>query len=60
MSVPDLKLYPYAQRYESIGRNPEGSVVRFIDRGRSEGFVVDHQLDADGLIKLYPDLAERV
>lgn len=60
VSVPDLKVYPYAQRYESIHRSPEGSLVRFIDRGLSEGFVADLRLDADGLIELYPELAERV
>jgi hypothetical protein len=60
VSAPDLKLYPYAQRYESIRRSAEGSLVRFIDRGLSEGFVADLRLDADGLIELYPQLAERV
>ncbi|MDQ3985225.1 MAG: putative glycolipid-binding domain-containing protein [Actinomycetota bacterium] len=60
VSVPDLKLYAYAQRYESIRRTTDGSLVRFIDRGLSEGFVANLRLDADGLIELYPDLAECV
>ncbi len=60
VSVPDLKLYSYAQRYESIRRSADGSLVRFIDRGLSEGFVANLRLDADGLIELYPDLAECV
>jgi uncharacterized protein len=60
VSVPDLKLYSYDQRYESIHRSGEGSLVRFIDRGLSEGFVADLELDADGLIEVYPELAERV
>lgn len=60
VSVPDLRLYSYAQRYESIDRSGEGSLVRFIDRGLSEGFVADLQLDADGLIEVYPELAKRV
>jgi uncharacterized protein len=60
VSVPDLKLYPYAQRYESIRRSAEGSVVRFIDLGLSEGFVADLQLDANGVVEVYPELAERV
>lgn len=60
VSVPDLKLYSYAQRYESISSRGEGSVVRFIDRGLADGFTADLQLDADGLIEVYPELAERV
>jgi uncharacterized protein len=60
VSVPDLKLYSYAQRYESIERSTTRSVVRFIDRGLSEGFIADLQLDADGLIRIYPELATRV
>lgn len=60
VSVPDLKLYPYAQRYESIHYDDQGSTVRFIDRGLSEGFVADLQLDADGIVELYPELAVRV
>jgi hypothetical protein len=34
--------------------------VRFADRGLSQGFVADLRIDADGLIELYPELAERV
>jgi hypothetical protein len=60
VSVPDLKLHPYAQRYESIRRSAEGSVVRFIDLGLSEGFVADLRLDGDGVVEVYPELAERV
>jgi hypothetical protein len=60
VSVPDLRLYPYAQRYESIRRSAEGSVVRFIDQGLSEGFVADLRLDGDGVVEVYPELAERV
>lgn len=60
VSVPDLKVYSYAQRYESLHRSGEGSLVRFVDRGRSEGFVADLQLDSDGLVEVYPELAERV
>lgn len=60
VSVPDLKLYPYAQRYESVHCDDQGSTVRFIDRGLSVGFVADLQLDADGIVELYPELAVRV
>lgn len=60
VSVPDLGIHAYAQRYESLSHSGEGSVVRFIDKGRSEGFVADLQLDADGVIEVYPELAERI
>ena len=60
VSVPDLKLYVYAQRYESIHRRGERATVRFIDRGLSEGFVADLELDGDGLVEVYPELARRV
>jgi uncharacterized protein len=60
VSVPDLRLHSYPQRYEGIGRDGEGSVVRFIDRGLSAGFTADLVLDSDGLIEIYPGLARRV
>lgn len=60
VSVPDLRLYAYRQRYEFVRPNGGGSVVRFIDRGLSAGFTAELELDADGLIELYPELARRV
>lgn len=60
VSVPDLRLYSYRQRYESVGRQGEGSVVRFIDRGPSAGFSAELVLDSEGVIEIYPELARRV
>lgn len=57
VSVPDLEVFASAQRYEHVSASAEGSVVRFIDRGRFEGFTADLQLDEDGLARLYPGLA---
>jgi hypothetical protein len=56
VSVPDLSVIAYPQRYEHV----RDSVVRFVDRGPSEGFVADLELDAAGVVDLYPELAERV
>jgi uncharacterized protein len=60
ISVPDLGLRPYRQRYEFVRRSGHGSIVRFIDLGLSEGFTADLMLDADGVVEVYPGLARRV
>jgi hypothetical protein len=60
VSVPDLGLHLYPQRYEHVRRHAAGAVVRFIDRGLAPGFVADLELDEDGLVQLYPELARRV
>lgn len=60
VSVPDLGLHAYRQRYEHLRRNDAGAVVRFIDLGLDRGFVADLELDADGLVLFYPELARRV
>lgn len=67
VSVPDLAVRPYPQRYEHVGRHPRGvagedaggSVVRFVDGGLFPGFVADLDLDADGFVVFYPHLARR-
>jgi len=59
VSVPDLALYPYRQRYEHVRSHDQGSTVRFVDLGLTPGFVADLELDADGLVHSYPDLARR-
>jgi uncharacterized protein len=57
ISVPDLTVTPAAQRYEPL----EGTAVRFLALdGQFEGFTADLELDADGFVVRYPDLAERV
>ncbi len=60
VSVPDLKLYAYRQRYEFVRSERWGSIVRFIDRGLTAGFRADLVLDEDGLIETYPGLAHRL
>jgi uncharacterized protein len=52
VDVPSLKVSRAEQRYEPLG---EG-LVRF----RSGDFVADLEFDADGLVKSYEGLAERV
>lgn len=58
VSVPDLGVHPSQQRYEHIRRTSTGAVVRYI--GAHRGFVGDLELDSDGVIVFYPDLARRV
>jgi uncharacterized protein len=60
VSVPDLTVRPYRQRYEHVRRESGGSTVRFIDRGPAAGFVADLALDTDGLVLDYPGIARRV
>ncbi len=58
VSVPDLRLCPSHQRYEHVGRRDEHFVVRYVGEHRS--FVGELELDEDGLVVLYPELAERL
>ena len=61
VSVPDLALIAYPQRYEHVRRRPDGrATVRFVDRGPAEGFLADLELDRDGFVVDYPGLARRV
>ncbi len=55
VSVPDLEVHMSDQRYEHV----RPGVVRFVDRGRFEGFTAEIEFDEDGLALLYPGLAER-
>ena len=59
ISSPDLSLHVSAQRYEHLGRDGGGAVVRYADRGAHDGFIADLVLDADGLVLEYPGLARR-
>jgi uncharacterized protein len=54
VSLPDLSVTRSAQRYERIDERR----VRFV--GLEDGFTAELELDADGLVLLYPRLAERV
>jgi uncharacterized protein len=60
VSVPDLELFASPQRYEHVTRGDTGSVVRFLDRGRFDGFTAELHLDGDGIVIEYPGLARRV
>jgi hypothetical protein len=52
VSLPDLAVHRSLQRYEHL----RPGLVRF----RSDDFVADLELDADGLVVVYPQLARRV
>ena len=56
MSVPDLAVVASVQRYEHVRTTADGAVVRFA----SGDFTADLQIDADGFVVDYPDLARRV
>jgi hypothetical protein len=56
VAVPELTVHASRQRYEHV----RPGVVRFVDLGLHEGFTAELELDADGLVVLYPELARRV
>jgi hypothetical protein len=61
VSVPELTVTAYPQRYEHVRRaDDRRATVRFVDLGPSKGFVAELELDPDGLVIDYPDLARRV
>lgn len=58
VSVPDLSVHASRQRYEHVGRRDERAVVRYVGEHRS--FVGELELDDDGFVLFYPELARRV
>jgi hypothetical protein len=60
VSVPELGLHASRQRYEHVRREGEGAIVKFLDLGLFAGFTAELELDADGLVRVYPSLARRV
>jgi hypothetical protein len=56
VAVPDLSVRASRQRYEHV----RPGVVRFVDLGLHQGFTADLELDADGLVLHYPELAAAV
>jgi hypothetical protein len=60
VTAPALAVAPSLQRYEHIRSGPDGAVVRYRDLGLFEGFTSDLELDADGLVRVYPGLARRL
>jgi hypothetical protein len=61
ISVPDLAVHALHQRYEHLGVDSGGAIVRYasVERGR-ETFTAELELDHDGLVRHYPGLARRV
>jgi uncharacterized protein len=60
ISVPALALEASRQRYEHVRRNGQVAIVRYVDLGPHSGFSSELQLDGDGLVLVYPQLARRV
>jgi uncharacterized protein len=58
VEVPSLNVIAASQRYVHVRRDGDGAVVRFLD-GESE-FSAELELDSDGLLVVYPELARRV
>lgn len=58
VAVPALRVSRSEQRYEHVRRLGDGAMVRYV--GRHRDFVGELELDADGLVVHYPELAERV
>ena len=56
VSVPDLDVFASKQRYEHV----RPAVVRFYDYGVADGFTAELVLDHLGVVRHYPELAERV
>jgi uncharacterized protein len=54
VSVPDLSVHRSEQRYEPLG----ATTVRYV--GRHRNFTADLELDSEGFVVRYPELAERV
>jgi hypothetical protein len=58
VEVPSLNVIAARQRYEHVRGGEQGAVVRFLD-GESD-FSADLELDPEGLLVFYPELARRV
>jgi hypothetical protein len=58
VSVPGLGVQPSRQRYEHVRLTADGAVVRYV--GEHRDFVGELELDRDGVVIFYPDLARRV
>ena len=56
VSVPDLGVHASRQRYEHV----RPGVVRYVDLGLYRGFAAELELDGDGLVVDYPQLARRI
>jgi uncharacterized protein len=60
VEVPELTVHASRQGYEHVRRDRDGAVVRFLDRGLFPGFTAELELDPDGVVRVYPELARRI
>jgi uncharacterized protein len=61
VSVPDLAVHASRQRYEHLRSDGDGAIVRYASLDADEvTFTSDLEFDADGLVRVYPQLARRV
>jgi hypothetical protein len=58
VSVPDLHVYPSAQRYTFLRRVGGHSVVRY--ESISDGFTAEIVFDSEGLVVAYPGIGSRL
>jgi hypothetical protein len=58
VTIPSLRVEAAPQRYEHVRATEDGSVVKFISL--DSDFTAELELDANGLLALYPGLARRV
>lgn len=57
VSLPDLSVTPSRQHYTHVRTSADGATVRY--ESESRDFVAELELDRDGLVRLYPQLARR-
>jgi hypothetical protein len=61
ISVPDLGVHAWHQRYEHLGIDSDGATVRYTSIvDARETFTADLDIGRDGLVRHYPGLARRV
>lgn len=58
VSVPDLAVFRSGQRYTHLRRDDDGAVVRY--ESESRDFTAELELDGDGFVRFYPELARRL
>ena len=55
ISVPDLGVHALHQRYEHLGVDTDGAIVRYASvEERRETFTAELEIDPDGLVRRYP------
>jgi hypothetical protein len=56
--LPELRVRVAPQEYTLLERHHDGSRWRF--RSLDSGFIAELEMDPDGVVRDYPDLARRV